>query len=237
MENEQLIQGYFNKSLSHAENAEVLRLLANDTVFKTQFNDYKNVQAAFKLNEKEQLKAQLNNLGQKSARPYTKSVFRKVAVFAVASCLIVSLFYVNSRNTPSALYDHYYDSYPNVYQPIVRGNDTTENTKAFAAYENKAYLKAQEEFENLLETTTDHNITFYYAMSLINQDKIIEAKSILDSLKTKQHDFLAEVYWYSALINIKTENTKEAIQNLGELKKLNTQFKSTEISELLQKLN
>lgn len=236
MEHEELIQHYFKKTLSKKDMDKVLQLKASDLEFETKFNDYEDVQNAFKLNEKAALRIFLNTIDQKSPSFYNKFINPKVIAIAIASCAIIGFFYFNSLNTPSNLYNSYYDSYPNVYQPIVRGDDANENTTAFEAYENGKFLKAEKAFKTLSAQTNDDNLLFYYAMSLLNQNKLTEASQVLETLKTKNHEFLAEVYWYSALIDVKNNNYDKAIQNLNNVKKINKDFKNQDIEQLLNSI-
>ncbi|WCO01988.1 hypothetical protein [Psychroserpens ponticola] len=236
MQHEELIQKYFNNTLTPDESKEVSKRLETNSEFQTLFNEYKDVQTAFQLNEKETLKDYLSTLDQKAIPFYKRLLTNKLLLTTIASCLIIGVFYFNSKNTFSDLFETYYDSYPNVYQPVIRGNEINKNADAFKAYENEDYLNAEQAFKIALEANDDDNIRFYYVMSLLNQNKTIQAKHILDTLKTKEHNFLAEVYWYSALIAIKDKNDSEAIQNLNTVKKLNSNFKANEIIELLNKL-
>lgn len=236
MQHEELIQKYFNNTLTPNESKEVSKRLETNLEFKTLFNEYKDVQTVFKLNEKEILKDYLSSLDQKIIPFYKKLLKNKIILTTIASCLIIGIFYFKSRNTHSNLFETYYDSYPNVYQPIIRGNEVNENTEAFRAYENEDYLNAEQAFKIVLETNDDNNIRFYYAMSLLNQDKTTQAKHILETLKTQKHKFLAEVYWYNALIAIKDKNYLNAKSDLEVLKNLDSNFKTIEQKELLNKI-
>ena len=79
MENEELIQQYFNNTLSQDEAKEVSERLAKDPEFETLFNSYKDIQSAFKINEKEALKKYLNTLDQKQL-PFYERLLRNKAV-------------------------------------------------------------------------------------------------------------------------------------------------------------
>ena len=112
----------------------------------------------------------------------------------------------------------------------------TTNSNAFNLYENKLYDEAEQQFKTLLNSKTDYNIEFYYAMSLLNQEKIEAATTVLNGLKSKTHDFKAEVFWYSALIQIKLEDFEKAKAELKALEALKSDFKSQETKILLERL-
>lgn len=236
MNQEELIQGYFNQTLSQSDIESVHLLLKQDETFVQDFEDYKNLQNAFLINEKKELQSFLNDLDQKPIPLSRKILNYKSIILAIASCIIIGLFYFNSGQNATELYESYFDDYPNVYLPVVRGSDTSHTNDAFTAYENQNYLKAEKYFEQIISTNEDYNLTFYYAMSLINQNKTDKASIVLNDLKSKQHKFLAEVYWYSALISVKNKKNDEAINDLKSAQKSNPDFNTENIQELLKKL-
>ncbi len=234
MKHEELILKYFNKTATEVEEREVALLLDTDTDFKAIFDEHKNMQMAYKINETEDLKAYLNTLDSESPSLIKRTLSHKIIVLATACCLIIGAFYF-LNNSSSNLYTDYFDVYPNVLQPVVRGEVNTNNN-AFNLYENKLYDEAEQQFKTLLNSKTDYNIEFYYAMSLLNQDKIEAATTVLNGLKSKTHDFKAEVFWYSALIQIKLEDFEKAKTELKALEALKSDFKSQETKILLEKL-
>ena len=60
MKHEELILKYFNKTATEVEEREVALLLDTDTDFKAIFDEHKNMQMAYKINETDDLKAYLN---------------------------------------------------------------------------------------------------------------------------------------------------------------------------------
>jgi len=236
MNPEELITKYFNKTLSKAEENTFTSLLNTDAHFKALFEEHKNMQVAFKINEKAKLKEFLNTL-ETPKKPFIKTFLnQKTIVLAAACCLVLGVFYFfNSNNTPLNIYDNYFEVYPNVLEPVVRGKTST-NSEAFKAYENKSYLKAEKLFETTLKLKPNSNIEFYYAMSLLNQDKLHEAQNVLNDIKLKTHDFEAEVFWYSALIAIKQNDFISAKKELHALNQLKSDFKKLESNRLLKRL-
>ena len=107
----------------------------------------------------------------------------------------------------------------------------------FRAYENENYKEAENNFKFILESKTDYNLEFYYAMALLNQNKIKSSDSILNILKNKTHDFVPEVYWYSALIAVSQEDFKNAKKDLKALQDINSNFKKEELKTLLEDLD
>lgn len=235
MNKEQLIQDYIANRLSEKDKAIVGHLLKTDSDFKAELESHEEISMAFKISEADNLKAQFQRL---EASPQNKNSFKKFkyVYLAIASVLVVSLFY-NTFRSPSGnqLFNSNFDVYPNTYQPVVRSNTSNDN-KGFVAYENGDYLTAEQEFANLLNASENLNISFYYAVSLLNQAKFEEALTEFKSLNTNTFDYNAESLWYSALIHIKNENYIKAKENLNEMNRLDFGFKSEERDVLLSEL-
>lgn len=231
MNHEALILKHFNKTLSKDEETVFSNLLETDADFKTLFNEHENMHVAFKLNEKQSLKNHLNNFDS-NTHSVKKKLNQKIIVLATACCLLIGAFYF-LNNSSSNIYDTYFDVYPNVLEPVVRGEQST-NSDAFMSYENENYSDAEAHFKEVLKKNVNPNIEFYYAMSLLNQDKFDDAQNVLEALKTKTHEFLPEVYWYSALIAVKNNDIKQAKKELDLLKLTNSDFKKEDIKSLLK---
>ncbi len=237
MNHEELILKYFNKSLSKDEEAIFSNLLDKDSNFKILFEEHDNMHMAYKINEQQNLISYLKTIEQKSTFNFKTKLNQKIIGFAIVCCLVIGAFYFlnNNNNNSLNIYNTYFEVYPNVLEPVIRGNET-KTSNGFISYENARYLEAEKYFKDLLKTKTDYNIEFYYAMSLLNQNKTIAAQGILNSLKSKNHDFIPEVYWYSALISIKNDDFESAKKELAALSSLNSDFKKEERIKLLNQL-
>ena len=157
MQHEELILKYFNKTLTNKEEVLFSNLLKKDADFKTLFDEHKNMQLAFEINEKQNLKTLLNNLETKEESSKKNTLNSKTIALLTACCLVVGLFYfTNYKNSASNIYDDYFEIYPNLLEPIVRG-ETTKNSEAFRAYENENYKEAENNFKFILESKTDYN--------------------------------------------------------------------------------
>lgn len=135
------------------------------------------------------------------------------------------------------LYKQHFDIYPNVYQPIVRGESDTESSTAFMYYENKMYKEAQNAFESLLKEENNPNIRFYYALSFLNEGNTQQATEEFDNLKNIEFEFKAETYWYHALALIKLEKYDDAKVLLEKLKAEQYEFNKDKVEPLLEALD
>lgn len=237
MNKEDLLQKYFKNTLSQKEEEQFKSLLETDADFKAAYEEYNNFNLAFRSHEAGALKSFLKSLDgtDKILRlkwyKNTKIIYLAAAILVIALC-IPFLVKPDINN----VFNDYYDVYPNVEQPIVRGAEETEINIAFKAYEANNYSLAIDAFQNLLEEDNNPNYRFYYAMSLLNNDQSDIALKELSRLEGFDFDYQNEVLWYTALIHLKNSETKKAIAKLEELENSESSFKSKERKVLLQKL-
>jgi tetratricopeptide (TPR) repeat protein len=234
MNNNQHIQDYIQGKLNKEDRQSFEESLQKNKTLKGDFEDYKSVQKAFKLNEAERLKSKLQ-AHEKDNSSGSSFNFRPF-FYAIAASVLVLIgmnFYFNFFQQD--LYGQYFETYPNVYQPVVRGS-AEESTKAFMYYENGDFVNAQEAFKNLLKDKNNPNIRFYYALSLLNEDQVEPAIAELKALKDIDFEFSAEVYWYYGLAELKLENLENAIVMFNELRLRFPKYKPEEVKELLNDL-
>ncbi|NRB59879.1 MAG: hypothetical protein HRU50_08105 [Winogradskyella sp.] len=237
MKKEDLIQKYFKEVLTPQEEKEFSSLLENDSDFKLEFEEYSNLQKAFKINEADELKDFLKNI-EASEADIALPWYKKQYIYYVAAAVLVIGLCIPMLMKPSSsdLYNSYFEIYPNVEQPVVRGDNDNASNNVFQAYESNNFEKSSEGFKALLEKETNPNFRFYYAMSLLNSQKYDEALSELNVLESLEFDYIAETLWYSALISIKKEQFESAKSYLQILDNSNSSFKSKERKVLLKKL-
>ncbi|WP_452598589.1 hypothetical protein, partial [Pontimicrobium sp. MEBiC01747] len=161
MEKEVLIQKYNRGKLTPLEEAEFKRLLKTDTEFKALFKEFTDVNKVIESLEKDELKAQLKKLENKTKQNNLKK-------WLVAASVIIflglgsSYYFIEKQDTSATLYATYFDVYPNVLAPVVRGEEELQPlSKAMLAYENGQYDKALELLETILVTNKNENIRFY----------------------------------------------------------------------------
>lgn len=237
MNKEDYIQKYFKQSLSKDETKEFKILLDNDSEFKALFEEQLDLRSAFKYHEatvlKNYLKSIDNSYKTKTIPWYRTSIF----YYAAAAILIIGLCVPFLLGPSSDVqFEDYFEVYPNVEQPIVRGTEETEISVAFKAYEANKFPIAIDAFRNLLEEGDNPNYRFYYAMSFLNNNQTDLALKELSKIESINFDYQNEVLWYTALIHIKNKETSEALTKIKELENLGSSFKSKERKLLLQKL-
>lgn len=234
MEKEVLIQKYNRGELTALEEAEFKRLLKTDTEFKALFKEFTDVNKVIESLEKDELKAQLKKLENKTKQNNLKK-------WLVAASVIIflglgsSYYFIEKQDTSATLYATYFDVYPNVLAPVVRGEEELQPlSKAMLAYENGQYDKALELLETILVTNKNENIRFYKAMCLLNKSKTEDALLELNNLEETK--FKQQVLWYKALIYLKQDNIKKSKEKLKEGIRIKHFFKLKEAKLLLEKI-
>lgn len=236
MDKEEFIQNYIANRLSDEDKTRFEELLKTDLEFQELYETHKEMVAAFQLSKSKEIKARLQELDQEEIPVKTKSFFqskfRKIAIVAV---LVLGMFFmVNLLNSNGDLYETYFEICPNTYLPVTRGNTQNDiQFEAFKAYESNDFKTAETIFETILKTEKNTTIQFYYAMSLLNQDKFNLALAQLNSIQNKEFDYQVEALWYTALIQLKNKDIESAKQHLKTIQQLNKDFKTEEIQSIL----
>jgi tetratricopeptide (TPR) repeat protein len=238
MNTEQHIQKYIANQLSEADKQEFENKLMSDPDFKLAYEEHQDIVMAYRLFEAETLKTKFQELEEKEYKQENaKFSMSKLWYVAVASVLIIGFFYTTKQsNSAGDLYNSNFSVYPNTYLPVTRGNNDNTSLQAFVAYENKDFEVAEKAFESILEKNENPNIRFYYALSLLNQDKFNLALAQLNQLDVDSSDYKPEILWYSSLIYLHQENVENAKKQLKKLNSLKTKFKSEETKQLLKDL-
>jgi tetratricopeptide (TPR) repeat protein len=236
MDNSLLINKFFKNSLTDKEKIFFNDLMEKDTAFHKAFEEHKSMQRAFEINEAERLKDKLKSIETEKVKPLNSSRQKRWVYSIAASVLVIVGLSVFLNYFNITLYDEYFEPYPNVYQPVVRGT-AEEGAKAFMYYENQDYTNAQKAFENLLKEENNPNIRFYYALSFLNENNVKRANEELETLKDINFEFQAEVIWYQSLSLIKLNKFKEAKILLQTLKTKGYSFNSDKVDTLIENLD
>ena len=242
MNKEEFIQDYIANRLSEEDKVRAEELLKTDVELQELYETHQEMTAAFKLSNDRVLKKRLQELDALDTSETTTSGVKKfnfgmLSRIAIAAIFIVGAFFVINQFTASdTIFVSYFDACPNTYLPVTRGT-TTQNAQfeAFKYYESGDYLKAEKTFKDLLASENNFNLRFYYAMSLMNQEKYDLALNELNKLTTITFDYQVESLWYAALIQIKNNNKETAKKHLQTILELNPKYKLEEIKTILEK--
>lgn len=248
MKNFELIDLYFDNSLSPKEQLLFNDLLQNDLEFKNEFILRKDLKKVIALSQQEDLKASLGQFEDKIQQNSKLMLLPKKWLVAASVFILASfgLYSVKTVYFPSgeAIYETYYKSPRNTTQPVVRGeNPNTIEYRAFVAYEAHDYYKAINLFNSVADPEAPY-INFYKGLSYMEINKLTKAIELLYpitkaiNLEGKSANLDQKARWYLALAYIKNNENKKAIEVLSLISNQPSgTFKKEEAVEVLAFLN
>jgi len=247
MKNHDLIDRYFENSLSPKEQKFFNDLLQNDSAFKDEFLFQKNLKQVIRASQQEELKSKLSQIEEKAQKNNRFMIIPKKWMVAASLALITTfgVWTVKSLYYPSheAIYETYFQVDRNTIHPVVRGESIkTIEFRAFVAYEAHDYYKAINLF-NSVKNPDEAYIIYYKALSFLAVDKTDEAISLLSlvAINSKSDSasvsFKEKANWYLAMAYLKNNETEKAISRLSLIEKNPaSNFKKQEVEEVLNYL-
>ncbi|SHI41851.1 tetratricopeptide repeat protein [Flavobacterium terrae] len=213
MNKETLLIHYFEGTLTNEEKVLLFEKLENDAAFKAEFEFQKNVKAAIKLEERKNLKEKLIALENQRTPQRTKNL--KVRWISIAASFVVFAsvgYWILSLNSNDSLYEDYYETFPNVEAPTVRGSIANDiKSEAFYAYDSKNYEGALHLFSEILDKDKDDYALFYKGLALMELERFNDAVTVFESYQEKPNSaFNNYIKWYLALCYIKTNQTEKS---------------------------
>jgi len=217
----ELIEKYFENTLTPKEQISFNDQLQNSEEFKKEFLFQKDLKKAISLNQREELKLDLQQFEKEFQEKSKKSFFFNKWLVAASIALLIGFgFWVIKDTyypTNEQLFAQNFEPYRNIVQPIVRGeNPKTIEHSAFVAYENKDYHKAINLF-NSVNNPNEPYIQFYKAMSLLSLNKTDDAIQVLlpvavgENTSSSSKNFAEMANWYLALAYLKNDNSDKAL--------------------------
>lgn len=247
MKNFDLIDRYFENSLSPKEQFLFNDLLQNDQEFKNEFVFRKDLKKVIAASQQEDLKSTLGQFEDKIHKS-SRLMFLPKKWLVAASIMIlasVGIYSVKSSYFPSneVIYQSYFTSCRNTIQPVVRGeNPNTIEYRAFVAYEAHNYHKAINLFNSVADPDAAY-INFYKGLSYLEVNKSAKAIELLmpiskaTNLQGKSANFSEKANWYLALAYLKNEDNEKAIKELSYIiNQPSGTFKKEEAQEVLNYL-
>lgn len=244
MDREELINGYFEGSLSEDQLEEFENLLKTDETFNATFEFEKELQLAIKKEERSEIKELFSSLneseeqGEGKEKREGKTISMRPWLTAASIALVVGLgswlFFFNSPNINSEqLYLTNFSPYENVVHPIERGNQLEDLlSRAFTAYEDEKYTEALKLFKELNIKQNDSYIDFYEAIILMQLNRHEEAIALLKNYIQNNGELKDRAHWYLALSYLKLEDVSNSKTELEKLIQLGS-FKDDAAKSLL----
>lgn len=261
MEKEMLLEKFIQNRLTEAEQKQFDKLYAADDNFKAEVDFHTNISRVTEAEDDDSFREILSSFESErlleTARDgnisETPSVLEmevkseKTAVkrfptkwlVAASIALIAGLTYFfipDSSTSPQELFAQNFEPYPNIVNPIVRGEESVDQkTKAYVAYQQKDYTTAEALFTELLTVQDQPHYLFYKANALLQLNKGREAIPLLQK-RLKINDKLTEkTGWYLAMAYLQvgdSENAEKILQTVVS----DGKFKVEEAKELLTSL-
>ncbi len=251
MDNEALINGYFENTLSQDQRKEFDRLIKTDSEFAVDFEFQKELQHALKKEERQKIKSLFSNLDIESIAHSEYSTLQKTEtkVISIRPWLVAAsivfllglgawLLFFNSPNlNTDQLYAVNFVPYENVVHPIERGEQLEDlKTRAFTAYEDADYSLALKIFKELQVQQADPYISFYEAIVLMQLNNHQEAIPLLKDYIENDGQLKDRATWYLALAYLKQNDIAESKTQLEKLVKMGS-FKEDASQALLNELD
>jgi tetratricopeptide (TPR) repeat protein len=247
MKNHDLINRYFENSLSPEEQKLFNNLLQNDATFKEEFLFQKDLKQVIAVSQQEELKSTLSHIEENVQKNSRFMIVPKKWMVAASLLLITTLgmWTVKSLYYPSndEIYETYFEVDRNTIQPVVRGESlNTIEYRAFVAYEAQDYYKAINLF-NSVKNPDEIYIIYYKGLCFLALEKTDEAIALLSNVANtttidgKSADLEEKANWYLALAYLKNNDTENAISRLSLINNdPSSIFKKQEAQEVLNYL-
>ncbi len=237
MDHTMLIEKYLQGSLSAKERSEFDILFGSDEEFAREVAFQENLREVVNA-EKDPLRKMVGELESEfqENRP-TSGTWKKLLVAAsIFAVLGLAIFYnLNRPVSSSDLYENYFENYPNVVNPLERGNTANAKDTAFEAYETGRYQEAYDRFRDLLETEDQTYYQFYMANALLELGRAEEAILLLKEYSASEDKLTDRAGWYLAMAYLQLDDKKQAITELEKIVEQGA-YNSSEAEQLLAEL-
>lgn len=206
----QSFENYFNNEMILEDKIALESQLEKDADLKQKFDLYKetSVLLAQKFSvETKSFKENLKNIAKENnSKKKSKIVAFKPWYFMVAAsiALFFGLLYINQ---PIAKYDDY-NQHQNMNM-VERGDVNKSLKLAQDAFNSKKYKEAIKYFEVVLKQNPTPEIRYFYAISLLEDNRFVDSEILLNELSTGKTSFNNSATWYLALSKLKQQKPEE----------------------------
>ena len=233
-----LIERYFNNSLSDKELVLFEEKLASDSLFAKEVQQFGVVLDALKKARVKKLKAQFISYEKEYNSSGKRFNFRnlnrrKATVSLVFWVLLIGFsiqtslyFSTKSSSNHDELFVNYFEVYPNVISPVKRtNNDQNIVLNAMNYYDAENYISAIEAFDKILLNSDSRNeILFYKALALMTEGDYLTAQTQFELMNIESGVFVNQRNWYLSLVLLKLEKFTKAKELLKEVAAERTSF-------------
>jgi tetratricopeptide (TPR) repeat protein len=237
-----LVESYLRGNLETEARRRVELRAEQDEDFRKLLADealmFSGLESAGRLKLKESMSQWEQN--HKPGSPIKVIQWRSWAVMGLAASLLIAASYfiwtTNSTADTSALFAEYYQQYPNIIMPSLRGTqrDSSVLAYAFNAYDNLQYAEAITRFEAI--GNKDGSVYFYLGLAHLAQSDIERAIVNLQQSVHIDQAFREQAEWYLALSYLRSDRLKKCAEMLSGIELRGGSY-AKRARELQEKLN
>ncbi len=201
---DRLIDAYLRGVLT-AEDEVLLKQQLRDKDFKQKYDEATFLLQVLKEEDAKRMKSKLQSIEAIENVPNkankTNSLKLALSVFALILVAIAYFLLFSKSDNRQAIYASYYEPYPNVIDPIVKGG--TDSLSIFQHYELKDYKKVIQTLNSNSTLTPDQQ--FYLASAYLEESNFEKASELFEKLKNSEK-YSGPSHWYLALICVNRHN-------------------------------
>lgn len=223
-----LIQSYLDRSLSDTEREKLEKRLKEEPLLKTMYQEQQQLISGIRYShlqhKLEQLKALEMTLPElENNKPAGKLIslqryWKPLAAAACISIMVVAFIFLNRPDDPAELYANYFEPYPNIFEPTVRGDNTvSKRSLAFQAYDAGDYQKAATLFQELLTEKKEPGMLLLLGNANLILNNTKEARNNFITLINDFDEYDIQGKWYLGLSYLKEGDVKRAQLIMREL--------------------
>ncbi|MCH7413518.1 hypothetical protein MM213_08485 [Belliella sp. R4-6] len=209
---EELFEKYLNNKLSEGEKHDFENRLAEEPELKSELEFRYQIKIAVTLNERKRLKEILQKKSLEVRKPRFEIWKVAAAIVTLLSLTLTGYWLLNQNSQKSDFYVTYYETFPNLEMPSIRGGNTDNNlSEAYLAYENEEYQIAKNLLLADFEESGSLVSKFYAAMAALELNEYTVAYNLLDSIG----DNIPSIYqnprdYYLALLLLQKNKVERA---------------------------
>lgn len=239
-----LMERYFDAELNEEEMKHFVSRVEQDEAFKALVQREKIIIGAIRsqglvdnLNYLKSIEEKLQGEHAITSPSLIKKWHYYAAAASIVLLLAVKFLLPSQQQTSEQLFADYFNAYPNIFEPTVRGtDDATKRTEAFQAYEHGDYKKASLLFTNLLKEKRESEVLFLLGNSNLMLGQVGQAQENFVTLIQEFDNLDLQAKWYLSLCYLKSGDKENARKILRELEQTEISYAS-KAKELLEKVN
>lgn len=203
MEQEERINAYLDGTLDQEAILQLEDQLQTDPEFRILVEEHRKIKQAVKLQERQELRQFLQSIDAESQlKVHSGKNWLRMGLAACLTLVIGYFLWINLGDSRSEkLYEKYYQTYPNLIAPTLRGDrDSSLTSAAFAAYDQADFAKAEALFAKLKESENPDLARFFQGICFLELGKPEEAlRSFQQVSATSKNPDKTTAQWYEAL--------------------------------------